>query len=379
MKKPKVLIYADSPGWAYDNICKFLKEKFKDDYDWYYDYTICHKYTFKTYSLGQRLKADIINLNRFLFKALTFKGFKKISVYTLLNYQLTFFWKRAFKWNGEIYSRRILPFWSQYDVVILLDYYFDRVARLNFRTRRLVKGLYFDGFPPPGCKYDFITKQDPALLGTLKQFSDEYLNDVDAIVAGSPTIAARFKQYFENIHFCNAIYREEIFIEKESFLKQPDEPFIIGWTGNPLRDFKNFKTIVEPVVHDLKELGLNVFLKTRFSGSYETLPQFYSDVDLILIASEKDAGPFMFSEASLSGVPSISTSVGFPAYVIKQMVNGIIVPLDSKAFADNITYLYKNRDVLYAMSKRIRADYLEKMGSDVLVNNWRTMFKSLKI
>lgn len=379
MRKPKVLIYADVPGWAYDNICNFLKVKFKNDYDWYYDYTFCHRYKFKTPTFAQSFKYDVINLSRFLFYFLAFKGLKKVSLYTLFNYQLSFFWKRTFNWNGGVYPRRVLPFWSRYDVVILLDYYFDRVARLNFRTKRLVKGLYFDGFPPPGCKYDFITKQNPGHISSLRKFSDEYLSDIDAVVAGSPTIATRFSQYFENIHFCNAIYKEEIFIERKTHLKQTNDLLIIGWTGNPLRDFKNFKTIVEPTVNNLKKRGLNVFLKTRFSGLYDTLPQFYEDVDLILIASEKDAGPFMFSEASLSGIPSISSNVGFPAFVIENMVNGIIVNLDISEFERKIEYLYNNRDVLYQMAKRIRGDYLKKMGSDVLVENWRGLFNSIGI
>lgn len=63
-------------------------------------------------------------------------------------------------------------------------------------------------------------------------------------------------------------------------------------------------------------MGYPVALRTQFQGSIRSLATFWQGVDLALIASEADAGPSMFIEASLCGVPSVSTKIGLPQFVI---------------------------------------------------------------
>ena len=62
-------------------------------------------------------------------------------------------------------------------------------------------------------------------------------------------------------------YRAEDF--EENLNVGQNENFTIGWTGNPNREMKGFREIIEPAIKELQEEGLNLNLKTKFSGSYE--------------------------------------------------------------------------------------------------------------
>ncbi|MBL7853064.1 MAG: glycosyltransferase [Cyclobacteriaceae bacterium] len=372
-RKKRILVYVDSPGWAYDNLARHIRAAFAKDFDWYVDYTFCHRFLSRP-SFIERVKTDLLNLFRFVYRLVLFRPFAQLSCWTLFGHKLTFFWQRKFEVNGTLFSRRVLPFWMKYDLVIQLDYYFDRHAKLVFRSHRLVKGIYFDGFPPVGCNFDYIRKINPQEIKSISYFVDEYLSYTDAVLCGSPSISRRFTELGLKTFFCTAIRDEHIFEGRDVRLKPMSETLIIGWTGNPRRAFKHFDTIIRPVILKLRKSGLDIELKTQFSGSYDSLPKFYSDVDIVLIASDRDAGPSMFAEASLSNVPSISTKVGFPEYVVEHMRNGLLVDLTEDAFEHAIRVLYFNRELLFMMSKRIRGDYLSKMGNELLMENWRKMF-----
>jgi hypothetical protein len=47
--------------------------------------------------------------------------------------------------------------------------------------------------------------------------------------------------------------------------------------------------------------------------------------NLVVIASDADTGPSLFSEANMMDVPAISTDIGFAHEAIIDRVNGVIV------------------------------------------------------
>lgn len=376
-RKKRILIYSSVPGWAYDNILKYLLAKFSSEYDLYFDYTVCHRYVSNS-GFFNLLKEDVLNLARFIFRLITFQKTTRITLYSVFRHRVTFFWQKHFLHNNLVHTRNVLPYWKKYDLVILLGWYFDRSAKLQFRSSKIAKGIFTDGFPPAGG-YDFKLGIETDSINSIDVFCEEYLSDVDALIAGSPSIAERYSQHVKNIHFCSAIREAEIFFEKSIRLKSRNELFVVGWTGEAKRKFKNFYTIIEPAVNILISRGYNISLKTQFSGSYDSLPAFYQDVDVVLIASEQDAGPSLFAEASLCGVPSISNKIGFPGYVIDQNVSGIIVDLHIDEYVSALDYLYSNREKLYEMSASVRKTYLSKLSDEKLEQGWRELFKSLNV
>ena len=151
----------------------------------------------------------------------------------------------------------------------------------------------------------------------------------------------------------------------------------VGWTGNPNREFKGLYSHIIPAIELAQKTHPQIQFKTRFSGPMETLPYFYEDIDVIVIASDADAGPSLFGDASLMDVPSISTDIGWPHEVIKSGENGFIVEKDVEEISKTIIELYEDRELLFKMSKRIRGDYLAVFNTQIMVKRWKTMFQEL--
>ncbi len=375
-KKKKILMYADSPGWAYDTIIQLITQNLGHKADFYFDYCCNHLYRQKTESFFSCLRKD---LHR------TFKNFKSLvrgnpldfNYCLFFSYKVLPFWRQEFVIEGKKYRRRTLPPWKHYDVIYYPDFYFDFYAKLRKDAPYKVKGIFSDGFPPQCMDLDLLKDREgiseSAITSSKSVFFNRYFKNIDLFVGGSLSILNEYKEFPIPQMMLVGIYKEEIFYENPNRTYDHNE-LIIGWTGNPNRAFKNFHTIIEPAIEQLKNEGYNIKLKTRFSGPYETLPDFYQDVDLVLVASSADAGPSLFAEAALCGVPAISTIVGYPSMIIQDGINGFFVEPEIAAFKEKIIYLYKNRDVLASFSKRIRTDYLQKLGQDVYLRDWEKAF-----
>jgi len=77
----------------------------------------------------------------------------------------------------------------------------------------------------------------------------------------------------------------------------------------------------EPVMIELMKNSANA---TTWRGSmhYETYPQYYKTLDALLIASEVEGGPYPALEALATGVPVVSTRVGYvPELEVPQIRN----------------------------------------------------------
>src|SRR5690606_7834579 len=113
----------------------------------------------------------------------------------------------------------------------------------------------------------------------------------------------------------------------------------VGWTGNPKRQFKGFYDYVVPAVELAQKRYPGISLKARFGGPFGTLHRFYDEVDVVLIASVADAGPSMFMEAALRGVPSIANRSRRPAELVRHGENGMLVHRDVEAYAQSLCEL----------------------------------------
>lgn len=332
--KPKVLIISDTVKWAYHEIALFIDENLSSEYDIYLDFV--RYYTIK------KTKNPL-------------KRIKTIS---------------------EFYNYRRVRRDNKYDVLIFLGFYFDNYFKEdnpNFKNKtwdvkHIIKGVYTDGFPPQGCSKEITTKKD---------FKNYHLKDISALVCGSGKIKDFYDEFIDSVHYAN-ISNDLVLWKEKNVQQNYSKDFTIGWTGNPKREFKGYYSHVIPAINLAKNKYPEITLKSRFSGPIETLPEFYNDVDISVIASDADAGPFSFCESCLSNVPVISTPIGFPLEGIKDGVNGFIVEKDVQKIAEKIILLYENRELLNNMKKRVRNDYLNGIGNkEFRVQQWRKLFESV--
>lgn len=329
----KILVIADRPGWAYHEIQKFITESFRGNFDFYTDFLLFNLKNKKSVSVFKNIKGEV---KKFILR----KKYQKLSKD---NY---------------------------YDLVIFLGFYFREQMKVNFSSKYTVFGIYTDGFPPSGCSL-----KEP----TPNEFLDYYLSsNVDALVCGSQLIKEFYSKYFENTFYANLALNFNVF-------KNDSEPNInkyglkIGWTGNPRREFKHYYDIILPAIERVKAIRSGIEFFSRFSGPINTLPNFYKNIDIVLIASDKDAGPSLFSEAALMNVPSISTKVGHPFEVIKHMENGILVDNKIDSFVDAIIKIYDNKELLLKMKQRIREDTIKILGKKESIRRWQELFNFLNL
>lgn len=323
--KPSILIIADFPNWAYYEIQQFVKNNLANQYDIYCDFLVFNS---KTKSKNP------INRIKLLISKYKYQHLKKD---------------------------------NSYDIVVYLGFYFPEYMKVNWSAKKVVKGIYTEGFPPQNANFK----------GTIDDFKKIHLKNVDALVCGSKKSRETYANFFDKVYFASAIKNKNIFKKSKVKKINKSSKFIVGWTGNPNRGFKGFYSHVIPAVELAQKKYPEIKLKTRFSGPMKTLPFFYEDVDVIVIASDADVGPSLFSEASLMEVPSISTKIGLPQEILNDGVNGFFVEKNIQEISNKIIELYENRELLYNMSKNIRNDYLVIKNEAELANNWNLMFNDL--
>ncbi len=331
-EKPKILVVADRPLWAYHYIQRFIAKSISMHYDVYTDYIS----------------------NYPLQPATTLKAMISRSIHK----------------TRYCRFRRILKPSDTYDIAVLLGFYFARSSQLHFRARHVVKGIFTDGFPPNG-----VDEYEQSI--TTAGFVEKYLSDATAVVCGSKMIEARFKGLHPFVCYANGALSAKQFRRATPKIKNDSTRFIVGWTGKPTRNFKGFYDYVVPAVEGAARLRPGIKLKTRFKGPMATLPEFYSDVDVLLIASSADAGPSLFSEGGLCDVPSISTRIGFPNEVIRHGENGLLVDRNAQEMCNALVRLYDDRDLLYKMSLQIRSDVELQLGESANRTRWLELFARL--
>lgn len=353
--KKKILFIADKPNWAYHFIIKTWAELLPE-YDCFVAFAQDFSIKAKQFGFIDIIKSKInlwINKKEILYRIskkrnYSFPIYKNPPVYNVLTNE-----------KANI---------THFDCIVEMAYYFQYTSVFPFTATKKIVGLYTDSFPHEGPSFDAKNNIELKNLNR-KEFYDSYLKSYDGIVVGNQNLFNDYHKFTDKLFFANGIYLQDLFVENLNVGKKTH--LTIGWTGTPDREMKGFRSIIEPAIKKVQETGRDIRLKTKFSGDYKELLTFYQDVDLIVIASNADTGPSLFSEASLSNVPSISTKIGFPKMIIKNGENGIFIQRNIDEMANAIIELYDNREKLILFSKRIKKDYLDKLGNEISIGNLR--------
>lgn len=367
-RKSKILLVGDQPGWAFHNIIRFIKKELGSSFDLYYDFNIYHPlYSDPNAEISYSSKQNL-SYRRSLW-------LQNIPLLRGLEYRLIKFLNQRnwieFNENGKFQK---VDTNNDYDLVVYLDYYFQFDGDFShIKSTKIIQGTFSDVFPPRKM-VRIPSTGEIAAINDGNQFCSIFMSHSNALLVGSPSIIKKYKPFYDRpIIFANMAYDEQIFCPKLS--RRSSSPFLVGWTGNPDREFKGFHSIILPAIVQLQKEGYEIELKTQFEGTLNSLADFWQGVDLAVIASEADAGPSLFMEASLCGVPSVSTKIGMPEYVIEDGVNGLFCERSIEDLSAKIKFIIEHPDLYSQMKSRIRQDYIMKLGKDIQVNNWKNLFK----
>jgi GT2 family glycosyltransferase/glycosyltransferase involved in cell wall biosynthesis len=146
----------------------------------------------------------------------------------------------------------------------------------------------------------------------------------------------------------------------QRFKNMGNRPLVLGWVGNSkwaseLEDFKGLKTIILPAIQRLSNEGLSV--RAHFADRQERfiphkeMPDYYSQIDVLLCASKIEGTPNPVLEAMACGIPVISTNVGIvpEAFGVMQK-RFILADRTPESLYSQIKLLLANTDMLPQLS-----------------------------
>jgi glycosyltransferase involved in cell wall biosynthesis len=139
----------------------------------------------------------------------------------------------------------------------------------------------------------------------------------------------------------------------------PAEHFLIGTVGR-LEEQKGLQYLLD-AVRILRRGGKNAFLLVAGSGREEArlreqatrdgiedavfflgprrdIPELYRAMDVFALPSLWEGGPITLLEAMASGLPVVATPVGFVPEVVRDGVNGFLVPLRNPALLADVLW-----------------------------------------
>ncbi len=363
LEKKSILFIADKPEWAYHNIIKTWSLFLGNEYDCYIAFANDYLIRQKKFSFAEKLIINNINALRNKNKSYKIDSSRNFSYPVYKN-------PKVFDIKNQTFKPK-----KEFDIIIEMAYYFQYVSEFPFQAKHRLVGLYTDSYPHEGPTFDAKTGTELKNLER-KTFFEKYLKKYSGILVGNTNLYDDYKVFTDKLIFANGIYRQNDF--KENLNVGESETLTIGWTGNPTRSMKGFHEVIEPAVENVKKTGRKIILKTQFTGSYDSILQFYSDVDIVAIASEADTGPSLFAEAALCNVPAISTEIGFPKMVIENEKNGIFVHRDIQEMENAIISMYDNREKLKSFSKRIKQNYLSKLDNKISLENLSAFLHELE-
>lgn len=373
MMKKSILFVADRPDWAYEFMIKAWLPFLLKDYDCFVAYD--DDYSIKKYNPQSQLFRFIFNVKSF-FKLIIFKFINKNNPVYFIDKSANFYFPKYPKDKLYQYKNDLskeLSSKKKFDIKVEMAYYFQYMAEMPFSAEKNIVGIFTDKFPHEGPSNDIRNNIDRSRLNQ-QEFFDNYIKPYDYLMVGGGNLLSNYQKLTDRVNFVYGIYGQDEFVENKSVGET--EFLTIGWTGNPTRKMKGFEEYIVPAIENVKKTGRDIRLKIKFSGPYHELFTFYQDVDLVVIASDADSGPSMFAEASLSGVPCISTKVGLPLMGIENHRNGFLIDREIKDLEAKIIQLYDDRKLLKQMSSNVKSDYKQWMDNQLTFERFKKVLEN---
>ena len=203
---------------------------------------------------------------------------------------------------------------------------------------------------------------------------DEDLKRVGAIHANSKMLFGEIKEYNENCFYLPNGVDENLF---EYNTRNIEREFTACFVGKDNK-YKGLREIIRPACKKagvkLKELSGTVKNPDRID--HENMPEFYRDVDVVLIASKMDGTPNPLLEAASVGRTFIANSIGnVPEFYNGD--NGFIVDLKVAEYVEKLKWLKANRVACGKMGYESRTEVERNWTWATQAENYRRMFREL--
>ncbi len=123
---------------------------------------------------------------------------------------------------------------------------------------------------------------------------------------------------------------------------------------------------------------LNLQEKIQLPGWRRDIPQLIQSFDIMVLTSLWEGLPRVFLEAMVLGVPVVATNVDGAREVIKNGINGFLVPpKDVASMAEKVVYLFKNEEKRKKMGIQSKTMLSSSFDIDQMVKEIEKLYEQL--
>jgi glycosyltransferase involved in cell wall biosynthesis len=115
----------------------------------------------------------------------------------------------------------------------------------------------------------------------------------------------------------------------------------------------------------------------QFLGWQGDLAPVYAAADIAVLTSDNEGMPVTLIEASMAGVPCVTTDVGSAGEVVLNGVTGFVVPTQANAVADALNRLLGDDALRAAMGVAAARHAEQAFGTARLVADHATLYREL--
>lgn len=126
-----------------------------------------------------------------------------------------------------------------------------------------------------------------------------------------------------------------------------------------------------------KDLGACFGDSVRFLGWRSDMAVLFAAADVALLSSDNEGMPVTLIEASMAGVPCVTTDVGSAREVVLDNETGFVVPTDSVAIAQAVITLFTNEKLRHEMGVAAAAHTMANFSSNRLVQDHVNLYRKL--
>ncbi len=117
--------------------------------------------------------------------------------------------------------------------------------------------------------------------------------------------------------------------------------------------------------------------RVRLMGWRSDLQPFYESADVAVLTSDNEGMPVTLIEASMAGVPCVTTDVGSAREVVSDRETGFVVELTPEAVAVGLVALLEDPDLARRMGQRARERAELLFGDERLAEDHRRLYRRL--
>lgn len=187
----------------------------------------------------------------------------------------------------------------------------------------------------------------------------------DAVIANNPELNEMFKIRGQKVYYCPNGVDTKLF--KPQHIKHGG--FLCGYVGNGDSTCeKGFSDFIEPNVPKEWLLGMDRAKGERIP--HTLMPNYYNNIDMLLVMSKSEGTPNPALEAMSCAVPVVSTKVGNMMEIIENGNNGTLIDRDVESMMEAIQYYKDNPAIAKEHGKKARKVIEKDWDWSVMVKNY---------